>query len=72
MAAFCGSAIGAAYNVCYPFRIFLGRIDTDESEGAFMGQNDRTTSTSELSWQTTGMKSCANASRIRAISAATM
>ena len=26
--------------VCYPFRIFLGRIDSDESEGAFMGQND--------------------------------
>jgi hypothetical protein len=26
--------------VCYPFQIFLGRIDSQESEGAFMGQND--------------------------------
>jgi hypothetical protein len=27
-------------NVCYPFRLYLGRIDSKESEGAFMGQND--------------------------------
>ena len=26
--------------VARPFRLFLGRIDTKESEGAFMGQND--------------------------------
>ncbi|WP_045458691.1 LamG-like jellyroll fold domain-containing protein [Sporocytophaga myxococcoides] len=26
--------------VCLPFTIFLGRVDTKESEGAFMGQND--------------------------------
>jgi len=26
--------------VCYPFKVYIGRISTQESEGAFMGQND--------------------------------
>jgi hypothetical protein len=32
--------------VCYPFKIFHGRVDSVESEGLFMGQND-------LYWRTT-------------------